>query len=88
MPYIKPERRPRLDRIVDEVLEVIGGTPSEEWDGQLNYLITRILKNLYKPSYLNYERVMGLLECIQHEFYRRFIASYEDGKILEYGDMA
>ncbi|MBS7641759.1 hypothetical protein KEJ40_01145 [Candidatus Bathyarchaeota archaeon] len=87
MPYIKPERRPPLDRIVDEVVDVLAGTPSQEWDGQLNYLITRILKRLYEPSYLNYERVMGLLSCIQHEFYRRFIASYEDRKIVEYGDI-
>jgi len=87
MPYIKREKRAELDLLVKQVVDVIKRIPDEEVDGHLNYLFTRILKALYTPSYLRYERVIGLLSCIQHEFYRRWVAPYEDEKIRMHGDI-
>lgn len=87
MPYVKKEKRVELDKIVNQILALMEKIPDEDRDGCLNYLFTKTLKSLYRPSYFNYERVMGLLECIQQEFYRRLIAPYEDSKMREHGDV-
>ncbi len=87
MPYVARDKRAGLDRLVEAILGYFEGIDESDRDGQLNYLFAKVLKSLYAPSYLNYERVMGLLECIQHEFYRRWVSVYEDGKIREHGDI-
>lgn len=87
LPYIKPEKRPELDKIIEQIVRHFEKIDERDRDGQLNYLFTKTLKSLYKPSYFNYERVIGLLECIQHEFYRRWVSSYEDAKMKENGDI-
>jgi hypothetical protein len=46
-----------------------------------------ILKELYKPSYYNYNRAIGVLESIKLEYYRREVAAYENKKIKENGDI-
>lgn len=87
LPYIKPEKRPELDKIIEQIVRHFEKVEERDKDGQLNYLFTKTLKSLYKPSYFNYERVIGLLECIQHEFYRRWVSLYEDAKMKENGDI-
>ncbi|MGP3668065.1 MAG: DUF6899 family protein [Candidatus Bathyarchaeota archaeon] len=87
MPYIKPEKRLKLDEILNQILNYFEKVEDKDRDGQLNYLFTKTLKTLYKPSYFNYERIMGLLTCIQQEFYRRWVSPYEDSKIKEHGDI-
>jgi hypothetical protein len=87
MPYIKPEKRLELDKIIGQIVSHFEKVEDKDRDGQLNYLFTKTLKSLYRPSYFNYERIMGLLACIQHEFYRRWISPYEDNKIKEHGDV-
>ncbi|MCS7095923.1 MAG: hypothetical protein N3F10_02480 [Candidatus Bathyarchaeota archaeon] len=87
MPYIKKDERAELDKIADQISALMEKLPDKDRDGCLNYLFTKTLKAIYRPSYLNYERVMGLLECIQHEFYRRWIAPYEESKMREHGDV-
>lgn len=87
MPYIKPEQREKWKVIIDEVVKIINELPEDKKDGELNYLITSILKKVYKPSYFNYNRAIGLVECIKQEFYRRSVAPYEEEKIKENGDV-
>lgn len=87
MPYIKREKRIEIDPLVNQVLAVFSKLSEQERDGSLNYFFTKVLKALYEPSYLNYERIMGLLTCIQHEFYRRWVAAYEDSKKEIHGDI-
>jgi len=87
MPYINREKRAELDLLVDRVVDLFKRIPDDEVDGRLNYFFTRILKSLYTPSYFNYERAIGLLSCIQMEFYRRCVAPYEDEKIRTHGDI-
>ena len=60
--------------------------------GELNYCITRIMNyylgcNHFQPSYVAYNEVMGVLECVKQEFYRRMVAPYEDKKCEENGDV-
>lgn len=90
MPYIKPEKRARLDVLVDAVDVVLRKTPEVQLEGELNYLFTSILKNRYahEPrSYFKFNRVVGLLECVKLELYRRWVSQYEDEKIKENGDL-
>ena len=87
MPYIKREDRPRYERLIQQVVGEFADLQPENLDGHLNYFITRLLVALYRPSYFNYNRVQGLLECIKQEFYRRRVAPYENKKMEQHGDV-
>jgi len=90
MPYIPQEKRDKLE----PHLQKLGVELLNEPDGVWNYVITSLIgrwfaafgeRNLAK--YEDYEKVIGLLESIKLEFYRRLMASYEDKKCLENGDV-
>ena len=87
MPYIPQSNRPELDELLQPLLDKLKSLPVELQDGSLNYSVTRILHGLYDPKYFNYNRAMGVLSCIQAEFYRRKVAPYEDAKIASDGDV-
>ena len=87
MPYIKPKDRPKYDKVLTEIIEMLKAQPVERVDGELNYCVTRIMKGVYPPKYFNYNRAVGVLECIKLEFYRRMVGPYEDIKIKESGDV-
>ena len=60
--------------------------------GELNYALTNVcLGYLFgdtgDPRYDDFNEVVGVLECIQFEIYRRLIAGYEQRKIVENGDL-
>jgi len=58
--------------------------------GELNYVITKTaLKYLdvLGESYQAYCDILGTLEAIKHELYRRKIATYENKKIKSNGDV-
>jgi hypothetical protein len=40
-----------------------------------------------RVSYTNINAVIGVLECVKLELYRRLAASYEDKKVVENGDI-
>ena len=85
MPYIKTEDRHKFDLVVGELLEAPIATT-----GELNYLITTLCQAFMltrKESYDNHNAVMGVLECVKQEWYRRSTAKYEDVKIAENGDV-
>jgi len=85
LPYIPKEERKRYDDLINELVSRL---PSDitQIDGHLNYIITRILKIVYKPRYFNYNRAIGLLECVKQEFYRVVVSPYEERKRREAGD--
>ena len=85
MPYITIKNRKQFDKILDEVKSAY---PTNA--GELNYLITSICKICLDNSrrkYQNYNDVLGALEGVKLELYRRYIAEYEDEKIKENGDV-
>jgi len=86
-PYIKQEDRKKVDPLVEKIIETISSEPTENQDGMINYLMSKVLLGIYKPKYFNFNRAMGVLNCITQEFYRRFVAPYEDEKIKENGDI-
>jgi hypothetical protein len=87
MPYITQEERLQYDRILEEIIPILKEKPTESVDGHLNYIVTRIIKEVYPLRYYHINKAMGVLECIQHEFYRRVAAPYEDTKIEQNGDV-
>ena len=87
MPYIKPEERDKWEGVIGEVITIMNELPEDQKDGELNYLISSFLRRVYTPRYFNYNRVIGLLECIKQEMYRRVVGPYEDEKIAENGDI-
>ena len=87
MPYIKMEDRGKYEEVLEELIDILKGLPVEKIDGELNYVITRMLKESYPLRYFNLNRAVGVLECSKLEFYRRVVAPYEDVKIRESGDV-
>ena len=60
--------------------------------GTLNYIITRLCDYWCRDysgeaNYEKYNAVIGVLECVKQELYRRQIAPYEDEKCEENGDV-
>ena len=87
MPYITQEERSQYDKVLEEITKLLKEKPPESVDGHLNYVVTKIIKEVYPLRYYHINKAMGVLECIQHEFYRRVAAPYEDIKIKENGDV-
>jgi len=83
MPYIKSEDRPKFDKYLTTL-------PTIENVGELNYFITQVLKNyMFEEGecYQTHNNIVGALECIKQEWYRRFTAEYEEKKIKDNGDI-
>ena len=87
MPYIKPDNRKKYEKILQELVKILKTLPPEEIDGELNYVVTKILKEIYPLRYFHINKAVGVLECIKLEYYRRVAAPYEDSKIKESGDV-
>jgi hypothetical protein len=85
MPYIKPEKRPVIDCLVEPILDNLDSMD----EGDLNYLFSCILweRFLRNHRYATLNSNVGILECVKQEFYRRMGAPMEDEKIVENGDI-
>lgn len=84
MPYIVPNRREAFEEWL-----VRGPGLLKSSSGDLNYIITRLCQQWLggAESYEDYKDVIGILETVKLEFYRRALAPYEDAKIQENGDV-
>lgn len=80
MPYIDQEARKRLRN---------HHSLNPKTDGEVVYLLTTICRNYMpaNPCFEDYERIIGALECAKLEFYRRMVATYEDEKLGQNGDV-
>ena len=79
MPYIPENERTAIE---DNCVPVTAG--------QLNYQIHLLLEQYINKNGFNYQTcndIMGALQGVQQEFYRRKVAPYEDKKIAENGDI-
>ena len=80
MPYIKVKSRVDID----------SGLKIPATAGELNYVFTKAIINYLDfkgKSYQTFNDIIGALEGAKIELYRRKIASYEDLKIKENGDV-
>ena len=85
MPYIKKEDRNKL-MWIDSAIE---DNPPET-AGEMQYVVALLIHHYIRHNGLNYQQcndVMGALTGAQLEFYRRFVADYEDTKIRDNGDV-
>lgn len=79
MPYIPENER---QAIKDGCVPVTAG--------QLNYQIHLLLEeyvNTNGENYQTYNDILGALEGVKLELYRRRVSNYEDQKIAENGDI-
>lgn len=82
MPYIDKNDRDHLSR----------GQRPPVTPGEVNYTIINLIlefiaKEYETPNYEAYNEAIGILECAKLELYRRAVASYEDSKRDENGDV-
>lgn len=90
MPYIPPHDRVRFDNAIDDLAYELGLSEDDAVEGQMNYIITRLSMHILKSRGLRYRWLNGLLgvmECVKQELYRRVGAGYEDGKQESNGDV-
>ena len=89
MPYIKPSQRSEIDDLIAQLAAKIKEiAPSPNTDGVMNYTITTLVHKVYnQTNYKTINNVVGMLECVKQEYYRRVAAPYEDEKIKENGDV-
>ena len=88
MPYIKKELRQKYSTGIHNLVQELEEIPELDRDGHINYVVTVLLKRLYRPpKYRRYNKAIGVLECIKLEFYRRMVSPYEDIKINDNGDV-
>jgi hypothetical protein len=88
MPYIKQKDRDLYFQKIEELACIIPSDPTSR-SGHLNYIVSMLLKKTFGDQirYYEHNEIIGVLECIKMEFYRRQTAPYEDEKIKEEGDL-
>ena len=88
MPYILKEDRDALDYAIFDITARI--LAKDGTAGRMNYCISSMINMMIEKkglSYSNVNEIIGALECIKLELYRRIVAPYEDLKIKENGDV-
>lgn len=92
MPYIKQEKRDVLDPTIDELHRLLVGLQlddeSNSLEGNINYIITRLLRLSYGQSYNEMNDAMGVLFCSALEHYRTIVVPYEEQKKFDNGDVS
>ncbi len=88
MPYIKPDSRMKYQEGIDSLLGAFNET-DELKVGDVNYVVSTLVWELFKNkySYTQANNLIGALECVKQEFYRRMVVPYEEEKIKENGDI-
>jgi len=88
MPYIK-EKRKVFNTVIYDLCSRLSNN-NAVW-GELNYIISKLLYivvyKVHRKCYFTFMCAMGTLVCVMFEFYRRWIAPYEDEKKEENGDI-
>jgi hypothetical protein len=83
MPYIEESKRDKFNDLI-----FLSGRIYDV--GELNYVITKILMRYqatHGERYSTYNDMIGVLECVKQELYRRKILIYENQKMDENGDV-
>ena len=83
MPYINQKIRGELDVLIKPLVDICRHLM---W-GELNYVLTKILLGCRPETYADYNGLVGVLECVKLELYRRMVAPFEDSKKKENGEV-
>ena len=85
MPYIDKDLR---NEIKDILVFDIFRDDLFRHPGTLNYILTKFCTHYIKHlTYTNLNEVVGVLESVKQEFYRKMVIPYEAKKELENGDL-
>ncbi len=87
MPYVTKVERECVD---PQVQELIAALDEAHWmPGIVNYALSTIIWTWFhqQPSYRVISHIMGTLDSVAKEFYRRKAAPYEDEKARINGDL-
>ena len=90
MPYINQVARDILEPKIDALAQLLKSYSDDEIEGVMNYTITELINRGMKRDEWRYKwinRLMGVLECVKFEFYRRLVSPYEDEAIKKSGDI-
>ena len=89
MPYIGRKDRGQYQEILTDLAKLVPADKSAR-PGHMNYIVSLLIEKVYGKSmrYADHNEVVGVLNCIVAEFYRRKTAPYEDQKIIEEGDLS
>lgn len=91
MPYITKDKREVLDPVIDDLITALRGLqsddPQDNTEGNLNYVLARILDRMYVADYKEINNALGMLLATALEYYRRVAAPYEDQKRFDNDDV-
>lgn len=89
MPYIPPDDREMWEPTLGNMCQMVEELRAVGNPGELNYIVSRIVRAWLgeAPRYVDFNEVIGALECAKLEVYRRRVAPYEERKCLENGDV-
>lgn len=91
MPYIVQDKRNVLDPAINNLHKLLVGLElddeSNNTEGNINYIITRLLRMCYGKSYGEINDAIGILSCVMLEHYRTIATPQENQKKFENGDI-
>ena len=86
MPYIDQEQRRDVRNPVNRlIMELRDGEHGR--NGMLNYIVTELCVGMEPSCYDEYNDLIGVLECVKLELYRRMVVPYEEKKRCDNGDV-
>lgn len=89
MPYINPLKRDVLNPAINELLNALRELECDDAEndmgGNLNYVITVLLKRCYGEKYSEMAQAVSVLEMAKLEYYRKVAAPYESQKEFDNG---
>jgi len=91
-PYIKKELRGKFNTYINSLVRgvLLNNTDKSKHAGCINYIFTKFISeyiNVHEYDYDMLNMLIGVLECIKQELYRRIMVDYEHDKCKENGDV-
>jgi len=88
MPYIPKEERGKYNGYIRDITNILNRySKHSKLSGQLHYIITKLILDTNPMRYDDFNTIIGVLESVKLELYRRKIIPYEDIKCEENGDV-
>lgn len=87
MPYILPVERSQYDDWIDNLADTLNLLAKEMKAGNLNYIVSTLIDKMRAKRYNDMNSIIGALECVKLEYYRRIVVPHENKKIKENGDV-
>lgn len=91
MPYIQEKDREKMALTAMKSLAIDSLQGGKLVPGNLNFIFSTIIGHILEEtgglSYTSMNNLVGVLDCVKMELYRRLTAPYEDLKIMQNTDV-